>query len=602
MAHKIIDEVTNRIIERSKKSRSLYLTQMKAAFAEGITRNVLSCGNLAHGFAGCNADEKAILADTKLPNFGIVTAYNDMLSAHKTYEHYPEKIRTYAAKYNAVAQVAGGVPAMCDGVTQGQLGMELSLFSRDVIALSTAIALSHNMFDGTIGLGICDKIIPGLVIGMLKFGHLPTLFIPGGPMKTGISNDEKAKIRQDFAEGKIGREALLKGESDSYHSPGTCTFYGTANSNQMLMEIMGLQLPGSSFVNPDTELRALLTEEAIKLLSENCYANSFEKSFCMIYDEKVVVNGLVGLLATGGSSNHTIHLIAMANAAGIKINWQDFSDLSAVVPLLTRIYPNGPADVNQFHAAGGMSFVINTLLENNLLHEDVQTILGKGLIAFTREPKISNGKLIWAEGVKESINTEIVRPATSPFLAHGGIVMLHGNIGRAVIKTSAVKEEHLIVEAEAIVFNEQEELIEAFKRGELEKDFIAVLPFQGPKQNGMPELHKLTPTLSILQMRGFKVALVTDGRMSGASGKVPAAIHLTPEAKDGGIISKIRTGDLIRLNAVTGELSCLNLPIVESRESSTKDNSTTFGYGRELFHNMRKLVSSSEEGASFLSF
>ena len=600
MIHPIIDEVTKRIVERSKTTRTLYLSQMKAAFDEGITRKVLSCGNLAHGFAGCVADEKAKLADTKLPNFGIVTAYNDMLSAHKTYENYPEKIRKFAAKYNAVSQVAGGVPAMCDGVTQGQNGMELSLFSRDVIALSTAVALSHNMFDGTIGLGICDKIIPGLVIGMLKFGHLPTLFIPGGPMKSGITNDQKAKIRQDYAEGKIGRAELLKGESDSYHSAGTCTFYGTANSNQMLMEIMGLQLPGSSFVNPDTELRELLTEEAVKVLSQNCEADSFEKSFSTMYDEKVVVNGLIGLLATGGSTNHTIHLIAMANAAGIKINWQDFSDLSAVIPSLTKIYPNGSADVNQFHAAGGMSFVINTLLENGLLHEDVNTILGKGMKTFTQEPKIKDGKLIWVVGPKKSLNTEIVRPVSNPFSKHGGIVMLHGNIGRAVIKTSAVKDEHLIVEAEAIVFNEQEDLITAFKNGELERDFIAVLPFQGPKQNGMPELHKLTPTLSILQMRGFKVALVTDGRMSGASGKIPAAIHLTPEAKDGGMISKIRTGDLIRLNAVTGELSCLNLPIVESREASIKDNSTTFGFGRELFANMRQLVSSSEDGASFL--
>lgn len=600
MIHQIIETVTNRIIERSKESRQLYLNQMKAAFTEGVTRKVLSCGNLAHGFAGCSIDEKAILSDTKKKNIGIVTAYNDMLSAHKTYEHYPEKIRAYAKKHNAVAQVAGGVPAMCDGVTQGQPGMELSLFSRDVIALSTAVALSHNMFDGTIGLGICDKIIPGLVIGTLKFGHLPTLFIPGGPMKTGISNDEKAKIRQDFAEGKIGRAELLKGESDSYHSAGTCTFYGTANSNQMLMEIMGLQLPGSSFVNPDTELRELLTEEAIKVLSRNCEADSFENSLSTIYDEKVVVNGLVGLLATGGSTNHTIHLIAMANAAGIKINWQDFSDLSNVVPLLTRIYPNGPADVNQFHAAGGMSFVINTLLENGLLHEDVNTILGRGLKTFTKEPKIKDGEIIWVDGVKESLNTEIVRPVSNPFLAHGGIVMLDGNIGRAVIKTAAVKDEHLIIEAEAIVFNEQEDLIIAFKNGELEKDFIAVLPFQGPKQNGMPELHKLTPTLGILQAKGFKVALVTDGRMSGASGKIPAAIHLTPEAKDGGLIAKIRTGDLIRLNAVTGELSCLNLPIVESRQASTKDNSTTVGFGRELFANMRQLVSSSEEGASFL--
>ncbi len=600
MIQKIVQEVTNRIIERSKESRRIYLEQMQAAFDNGITRDVLSCGNLAHGFAGCESHDKEQLTDMTVPNFGIVTAYNDMLSAHKTYEHYPTKIRKYAQKYNAVAQVASGVPAMCDGVTQGQLGMELSLFSRDVIALSTAVGLSHNMFDGVIGLGICDKIIPGLVIGMLKFGHLPTLFIPGGPMKTGISNDEKASIRQAFAEGKIGRDELLKGESASYHSAGTCTFYGTANSNQMLMEIMGLQLPGSSFVNPDTQLRELLTEYAVELLSENARAHSFEKAFCNIYNEKTVVNGLVGLLATGGSTNHTIHLIAMANSAGIKINWQDFSDLSSIVPLLTRIYPNGPADVNQFHAAGGMTFVINTLLENGLLHEDVNTILGKGLKRYTQEPKIKDGKLIWEQGISKSLDIEIVRPASEPFLNHGGLVMLDGNIGRAVIKTSAVKEEHQIVEAEAVVFNEQEDLIEAFKRGELDKDFIAVLPFQGPKQNGMPELHKLTPTLSVLQLRGHKVALITDGRMSGASGKVPAAIHVTPEAKDGGVISKIRTGDLLRLNAVTGELSCLNFPIVNAREASTKDNSVTQGFGRELFANMRSAVNSSEEGASFL--
>lgn len=600
MPHAIINEVTQRIIERSHESRRKYLAQMQEAFLQGTTRETLSCGNLAHGFAGCKAGDKEKLSSTALPNLGIVTAYNDMLSAHKTYEHYPEKIREYASKHNAVAQVAGGVPAMCDGVTQGQPGMELSLFSRDVIALSTAIALSHNMFDGTVGLGICDKIIPGLVIGMLRFGHLPTLFMPGGPMKSGISNDQKAKIRQDYAEGKIGRGELLKGESDSYHSAGTCTFYGTANSNQMLMEIMGLQLPGSSFVNPDTPLRELLNEEAIKVLSENCHSKDFNLSLCNIYDEKTVVNGLIGLLATGGSTNHTIHLIAMANAAGIKINWQDFSDLSSIIPSLTKVYPNGSADVNQFHAAGGISLVIHTLLEHDLLHEDVNTIIGKGLKKYTKEPKIQDGRLTWVDGITESLNQEIIRPASKPFSPQGGIVMLHGNIGRSVIKTSAVKNEHLIIEAEAIVFDEQEDLIKSFKNGELDKDFIAVLPFQGPKQNGMPELHKLTPTLSVLQTRGFKVALITDGRMSGASGKVPAAIHLTPEAKDGGLISKIRTGDLIRLNAVSGELTCLNFAEVNEREPRKKENKNTYGIGRELFANMRNLVSSSEEGASFL--
>jgi phosphogluconate dehydratase len=600
MIHQVINEVTLRIIERSKKTRNLYLSQMKGAFNEGVSRNVLSCGNLAHGFAGCSSTEKAELAEMKTQNIAVVTAYNDMLSAHKTYEDYPQKIRDYALKYNAVAQVAGGVPAMCDGVTQGQPGMELSLYSRDVIAMSTAIALSHNMFDANICLGICDKIVPGLVIGSLKFGHLPLIFLPGGPMHTGISNDEKARIRQDYAEGKIDRAALLKGESDSYHSPGTCTFYGTANSNQMLMEIMGLQLPGSSFVNPNTELRALLNEYAVKVIAENAQKKNFENSLCSIYNEKVVVNGIIGLLATGGSTNHTIHLIAMAKAAGIIINWEDFSELSAIIPLLARVYPNGAADVNHFHASGGMPFIIHTLLENGLLHEDVNTVLGKGLSKFTQEPKIKNNQIQWVDGPKESLNESILRSAKNPFSTNGGIVVLRGNIGRAVIKTSAVSEENLIIEAPAIVFDEQEDLIKAFKKGELDKDFIAVLPFQGPKQNGMPELHQLTPSLGIIQKRGFKVALITDGRMSGASGKVPSAIHLSPEARDGGLIAKIQTGDLLRLDAVNGDLICLNIDEVEKRTARLKDNSNTHGFGRELFSNMRKIVNSSEEGASFI--
>jgi phosphogluconate dehydratase len=600
MIHQTINRVTQRIIERSKKNRETYLSQMKNAFKEGVARNVLSCGNLAHGFAGCSSNEKSHLAEMRTPNIGIVTAYNDMLSAHKTYEYYPDKIRKYAEKNGAVAQVAGAVPAMCDGVTQGQPGMELSLFSRDVIALSTSIALTHNMFDATVALGICDKIVPGLIIGSLKFGQLPTIFMPGGPMKTGISNDEKAKIRQDYAEGKISRAELLKGESDSYHSPGTCTFYGTANSNQMLMEIMGLQLPGSSFVNPDTELRELLNEYAVKTLTDNIKEHSFDTTLAAIYDEKAVVNGIIGLLATGGSTNHTIHLIAMAKAAGIIINWEDFSDLSSVIPLLARVYPNGAADVNHFHASGGMSFIIHSLLINGLLHEDVNTILGKGLNKFTLEPKIDQNKLVWVDGVKESLNTSILRTTSDPFSHHGGLVMLKGNIGRAVIKTSAVNDEHLVIEAPAIVFDEQEDLIKAFKNDELNKDFIAVLPFQGPKQNGMPELHQLTPSLGILQKRGFKVALVTDGRMSGASGKVPAAIHLTPEAKDGGVIAKIRTGDLLRLDSISGELLCLNFEEADKRACATKTQESNIGLGRELFDNMRKLVSSSEEGASFL--
>lgn len=592
-----ITEVTNRIIDRSKKTRKTYLSNMEAAFENGVSRKHMHCGNLAHAFAGCDSGDKEKLTENIAPNLGIISAYNDMLSAHKTYENYPEKIRRYASKYQAVAQVAGGVPAMCDGVTQGQPGMELSLFSRDVIALSTAIGLSHNMFDAGLYLGICDKIVPGLLMGALKFGQLPAIFIPGGPMPSGITNEEKARIRQDFAEGKIGRAELLKGESDSYHSPGTCTFYGTANSNQMLMEMMGLQLPGSSFVNPDTELRDLLNEEAVRIAIRNAQLG-FEYSLAATLNEKTIVNGIIGLLATGGSTNHTIHLIAIAKSAGILINWEDMSDLSDVIPLLTRMYPNGAADVNHFHASGGMGFVIKTLLDNGLMHADVRTILGEGMYTYTKEAKIKEHKLVWEDGAAESLNESIIRSANNPFSANGGIKILTGNLGRSVIKTAAVSEENFLIEAPAIVFNEQIDLISAFKNGELEKDFIAVLPFHGPKQNGMPELHQLTPTLSILQKRGFKVALITDGRMSGASGKVPAAIHLTPEAYEGGPISKIKTGDLLKLDALTGTLTCL-VSDFEDREPTLK-NVPTQGFGRELFTNLRTAISSSEEGASFI--
>jgi phosphogluconate dehydratase len=598
MINPTIQKVTERIIERSAASRKAYLQQMQNSFSEGVSRKVLACGNLAHGFAGCGSSEKEQLANDVTPNIGIVTAYNDMLSAHKPYETYPDLIRKYAAEYNCVAQVAGGVPAMCDGVTQGQPGMELSLLSRDVIALSTSVALSHNMFDGAVCLGICDKIVPGLTIGALKFGHLPIVFMPGGPMPSGISNEEKSKIRQDYAEGKISRAELLKGESDSYHSPGTCTFYGTANSNQMLMEIMGMQLPGSSFVNPNTPLRDLLNKYAIKTLSENMASKNMERSLCSIVSEKTIVNGIIGLLATGGSTNLTIHLIAMAKSAGIHITWDDFSDLSSTIPLLTKVYPNGAADVNHFHASGGVGFVIKTLLENNLLHEDVHTIIGKGLKQYTKEPKIINGEIVYEEGVSASLNESILRPVSNPFSPNGGIVMLKGNIGRAVIKTSAVADEHMIVEAPAVVFNEQEDLIKAFKNGELDKDFVAVLPFQGPKQNGMPELHQLTPTLTVLQKRGFKVALITDGRMSGASGKVPAAIHITPEAKDGGPIAKINTGDIIRLDAIKGTVEVLDNSFLQ-REPKTKSSEIN-GFGRELFTSLRHIISSSEDGASFI--
>jgi phosphogluconate dehydratase len=513
------------------------------------------------------------------------------------YEDYPKQIRTYATAHNAVAQVAGAVPAMCDGVTQGQNGMDLSLFSRDVVAMATIVGLSHNVFDAVLCLGICDKIVPGLLMGSLRFGHLPTVFVPGGPMPSGISNEEKSNIRQLYAEGKIGRDELLKGESDSYHSPGTCTFYGTANSNQMLMEIMGLQLPGSSFVNPGTALRNLLTEEAVRVVAEN--ARNGSNLLMDIVSEKTMVNGIIGLLATGGSTNHTIHLIAMARAAGIIINWEDMSELSAVIPLITRMYPNGAADVNHFHASGGMGFVIHTLLTHGLLHEDVTTIMGKGLTKFTQEPYIVSNKLAWRDGAKESLNDSIIRDASNPFSVDGGIKIIRGNLGRSVVKTAAVSAEHLIIEAPAIVFNEQHELISAFKNNELNKDFIAVLPFQGPAHKGMPELHQLTPTLTILQKKGFRVALVTDGRMSGASGKVPAAIHMSPEASKGGSIGKIKTGDLLTLNCVEGTLTCHESDFAQ-RATVTKESTDQVGLGRELFGVFRRQVTDSEEGACTL--
>jgi len=592
-----IEAITARIIARSAETRSLYLKQMQQARIDGVARSAMSCGNLAHAYAGCSSQEKGALAENELKNIGIITSYNDMLSAHKVYEDYPKQIRTYATAHHAVAQVAGAVPAMCDGVTQGQDGMDLSLFSRDVVAMATIVGLSHNVFDAVICLGICDKIVPGLLMGSLRFGHLPTVFVPGGPMPSGISNEEKSNIRQLYAEGKIGRDELLKGESDSYHSPGTCTFYGTANSNQMLMEIMGLQLPGSSFVNPGTELRNLLTEEAVRVVAEN--ARNGTNLLMDIVSEKTMVNGIIGLLATGGSTNHTIHLIAMARAAGIIINWDDMSDLSAVIPLITRMYPNGAADVNHFHASGGMGFVIHTLLAHGLLHEEVTTILGKGLSTYTQEPYIVSNTLAWRNGAKESLNNSIIRDASNPFSVDGGIKIIRGNLGRSVVKTAAVATEHLIIEAPAIVFNEQQELITAFKNNELNKDFIAVLPFQGPAHKGMPELHQLTPTLTILQKKGFRVALITDGRMSGASGKVPAAIHMSPEASKGGSIGKIKTGDLLTLNCVEGTLTCHDSDFAQ-RATVTKESTDQVGLGRELFGVFRRQVTDSEEGACTL--
>lgn len=598
-----IQDVTDRIAARSRNSREDYLKRIDAARDAGVYRSALSCGNLAHGFAACTPSEKAALAGNKTLNLGIVTSYNDMLSAHQPYQFYPDIIKNAAREIGATAQVAGGVPAMCDGVTQGQPGMDLSLFSRDVIAMSTAIALSHNMFDAAVYLGICDKIVPGLVIGALSFGHLPAVFIPAGPMPSGIPNDEKSKVRQLYAEGKVGRAELLEAESKSYHSAGTCTFYGTANSNQMLMEIMGLHLPGASFVNPGTPLRDALTREATKrALSLSAQGNDYTP-IGHIMDEKAFVNGLVGLHATGGSTNHTMHLIAMAAAAGIQITWDDMSDLSDATPLLARVYPNGVADVNHFHAAGGMGFLIRELLEDGYLHEDVKTVWGSGLSNYTVEAKLDEGKLDFQPVPLESALPKVLTGTKVPFQTTGGLKLLSGNLGRSVIKVSAVKEEHRVIEAPARVFHSQEGLQAAFKAGELDGDMIAVVRFSGPKAVGMPELHNLTPPLSVLQGRGFKVALVTDGRMSGASGKVPAAIHMTPEAVDGGPISKIRDGDMIRLDANAGTLTFLGdeKEFFARTPASEDQRHQHFGMGRELFAGFRSLVGVADRGASVFS-
>lgn len=598
--HPKILEVTDRIRARSEKTRGLYLDRLAAARHAGPRRAALACGNQAHGFAACGPSDKAALKGDVVPNLGIITAYNDMLSAHQPYETYPEVIRQAARAVGGVAQVAGGVPAMCDGVTQGQTGMELSLFSRDAIAMSAAIGLSHNTFDAAVFLGICDKIVPGLLIAALTFGHLPAVFIPAGPMTSGLPNDEKARVRQLFAEGKASRADLLEAESASYHGPGTCTFYGTANTNQMLMEIMGLHLPGASFVNPNTPLREALTRAAAKrALAITALGNEFTP-IGEIIDEKAVVNGVVGLNATGGSTNHTLHLIAMAKAAGIQLTWDDFSDISDVVPLLTRVYPNGLADVNHFHAAGGMGFLIRELLQAGLLHEDVTTVWGSGLSGYTVEPKLGeDGAIHWREAARESLDEKVLAPVEKAFQPTGGLKLLSGNIGRAVIKVSAVKAERHIIEAPAKVFHTQDALIAAFKAGELTEDFIAVIRFQGPRANGMPELHKLTPTLAVLQDRGLKVALVTDGRMSGASGKVPAAIHVTPEAAAGGPIGKVRDGDRVRLDAVNGTLEVLvDAATFAARPQVEEDLSgNEFGLGRELFAMFRASAAPAELGA-----
>jgi phosphogluconate dehydratase len=595
-----IKDVTDRIAMRSAESRAIYLDRVAAAKAAGVNRAVLSCGNLAHGFAACAPSDKAKLAGNKALNLGIVTSYNDMLSAHQPYQFYPDIIKAAAHEIGATAQVAGGVPAMCDGVTQGQPGMDLSLFSRDVIAMATAISLSHNMFDAAVFLGICDKIVPGLLIGALTFGHLPAVFVPAGPMPSGLPNDEKSRVRQLYSEGKVGRAELLEAEAKSYHSAGTCTFYGTANSNQMLMEIMGLHLPGASFVNPGTPLRDALTREATKrALSMTALGNDYTP-VGHIVDEKAVVNGLVGLHATGGSTNHTMHIIAIAAAAGIHVTWQDMSDLSDAVPLLARVYPNGVADVNHFHAAGGMGFMIRELLSGGYLHEDVKTVWGSGLSGYGVEAKLVEDKLAFEPSPLKSGNPKVLATAAEPFQASGGLKLLTGNLGKSVIKVSAVKPEHRVIEAPARVFHSQQGLQAAFKAGELTGDMIAVVRFAGPKAIGMPELHNLTPALSVLQGRGLKVALVTDGRMSGASGKVPAAIHMTPEAIDGGPISKLRDGDMLRLDANAGTLTFLgDERELMSRTPATEDlRSQHFGMGRELFAGFRGLVGAADHGAS----
>lgn len=589
----ILQKVTARIVERSRESRRAYLDKISEARIQGVNRTQLGCGNLAHAFAACGANDKTDLRGDKKANFAIVSSYNDMLSAHAPYRDYPDKIKAEAQKIGAVAQFAGGVPAMCDGVTQGRAGMELSLFSRDVIAMSTAVALSHDMFDGAFYLGVCDKIVPGLLIGALSFGHLPGIFVPAGPMPSGLPNAEKARIRQLYAQGKAGREELLDAESKSYHSAGTCTFYGTANSNQMLMEIMGLHLPGSSFINPGTELREALTREAVRHLAD-------APALGDVVDEKALVNGMVGLLATGGSTNHTLHMMAIGRAAGIEINWQDLAELSEVVPLLTRIYPNGLADVNQFQANGGMGFLIHALLQAGLLHADVKTVMGQGLEAYTRAPYLEAGSVVWKKGPTKSLDEHILRSAEAPFSKDGGLKLLKGNLGRSVIKTSAVKPEQRLIKAPAVVFHSQDDMLESYQAGELEKDFIAVIRFQGPKANGMPELHNLTPSLGVLQDKGFKVALVTDGRMSGASGKVPAAIHLTPEALDGGMIGRIEEGDMVELDANKGQLILhVSDQDLENRVAATADlRSNQQGMGRELFSAMRNRVGTAESGAS----
>jgi phosphogluconate dehydratase len=590
----VVAQVTARIIERSRATRADYLRRMDAARDSGVGRAKLSCANWAHAFAGQTIADKLTAMTGKTPNVGIVTAYNDMLSAHQPFERFPEVIRKATREVGATAQVAGGTPAMCDGVTQGRPGMELSLFSRDVIAMSVGVALTHDAFDAAMMLGVCDKIVPGLFMGALAFGHLPVVFAPAGPMPSGIPNAEKARVRAEYAQGKVDRSVLLASEIGSYHSPGTCTFYGTANSNQMMMELGGLHMPSTAFVHPETGLRDSLTAAAAKRAVE--LAKSGEGRMADVVDEKSVVNMIVALLATGGSTNHAIHLVAMARAAGVLIDWTDMDELSAVTPLLARIYPNGTADVNAFQAAGGVAFVARELAQAGHIHPDVTTVMGRGIHHYFQEPVLIDGTLVWKDGVVESLDRDILRPASDPFDTEGGLRLVKGNLGRAVIKISAVKPQHRIVEGPARVFDAQEDVLAAFQRGELDTGGIIVLRFQGPRANGMPELHSLSPLMSVLQDRGVPIALVTDGRMSGASGKTPAAIHVTPEALEGGPLAYVHDGDIVRLDAEAGTLAIR--ADLSTRERARPGQVQGWGYGRELFGAFRSVVSSAEQGAS----
>jgi len=601
--HPKIVEVTERIRQRSADTRGAYLEMIRARRPKGFARQKMTDGNLAHASAGCAVIEKTQLLGAGWPNIGIITSYNDMLSAHAPFEHYPEIIRTAAREVHAVAQVAGGVPAMCDGVTQGQQGMELSLFSRDVIAMASAIGLSHDVFDAALHLGVCDKIVPGLVIAALRFGWIPSVFVPAGPMPSGLPNPEKVRIRQLFAEGKVGRDALLKAEAESYHAQGTCTFYGTANSNQMLMEIMGFHLPGAAFTNPGTPLRTALTRAAThRAAAITAQGDNYLPAGEMI-DERSIVNGIVGLMATGGSTNHALHIPAMAAAAGIVVTLEDFADISHVTPLLTRIYPNGPADVNHFHAAGGMGFVVRELIEAGLIQGDAMGV-GGPISGYSREPFLDGDKVAWRPASAASGDLDIIRPASDPFSSDGGLRLMTGPLGRGVSKVSAVKADKRVVEAPAIVFESQEALKEAFEAGRLNRDFIAVVRFQGPAANGMPELHSLTPPLGVLQDRGFKVALVTDGRMSGASGKVPSAIHVSPEAARGGPLARVQDGDVIVFNAETGTLDIKVDPaeFAARPPAEFRPNESSIGLGREMFSYFRQMSGTADTGASQFTF